>query len=122
MDAQRTLDRYFQALRDHHWNAVRACVSADVHRTGPYADVVVGREAYARFLAEVIPTLANYELRVHSIDRTECGDAWVKLSEFLDVEGRRTEHPEALHFGFDGEGLISRVDIYLKRLPPSSDR
>lgn len=112
-----TLDRYFQALRDHDWKTVRDCVTADVHRTGPYADVVVGRDAYADFLAGVIPTLENYELRVHDVDHSADGHAWVRLSEILDLKGRRTEHPEALRFEFAEDGRISRIDIYLKRPP-----
>ena len=39
----------------------------------------------------------------------------LRLSEILDVDGVSTEHPEMLLFDFDAEGLIDRVDIYLKR-------
>lgn len=117
MSAAETLDRYFQALRDHDWKALGECVSPEVHRTGPYGDVVTGREAYVAFLSETLPKLQSYELRVHRVDAVVGGSAWVRLSEWLDVDGRHTEHPEALHFAFDGEARISRVDIYLKRLP-----
>jgi hypothetical protein len=109
------LERYFQALRDNDWASLRECVSENVHRTGPYLDVVQGRDAYAEFLAGVVPTLENYELRVHDVTLTETGSAWVRLSETLDVRGVSTEHPEALYFEFDDAGLIGRVDIYLKR-------
>ena len=117
--ALRTLERYFQSLRDHDWETLRDCVAEDVHRTGPYLDIVEGRDAYANFLAGVVPKLENYELRVHDIQRTEAGGAWVRLSEILDVDGVSTEHPEALLFEFDDAARITRVDIYLKRPPRS---
>ena len=112
---EQVLTRYFQALRDHDWAALRECVSAGVQRTGPYLDRVEGRDAYADFLAGFVPTLPNYELRVHDVQRLEGGGAVVRLSEILDVDGVSTEHREMLLFDFDAEGLIDRVDIYLKR-------
>jgi len=111
-----TLERYFQALRDHDWQTLRSCVAPDVHRTGPYGDVVEGRDSYAEFLAGIVPTLENYELRVHDIAWSADGGAWVRLSEILGPKGARTEHPEALFFEFAADGRISRVDIYVKRL------
>ncbi len=112
---EQVLERYFQALRDHDWAALRECVSVGVQRIGPYLDRVEGRDAYADFLAGIVPTLPNYELRVHDVQRLEGGGAVVRLSEILDVDGVSTEHPEMLLFDFDAEGLIDRVDIYLKR-------
>lgn len=110
------LERYFQALRDHDWAALRDCVSEDVHRTGPFLDVVQGRDAYANFLAGVVPKLENYALRVHDVHPVP-GGAWVRLSEHLDLDGTPTEHPEALYFGFAPDGRIARVDIYIKQPP-----
>ncbi len=118
MSSLDTLERYLQALRDQDWETLRDCVTRDVHRTGPYGDVVEGRDAYAEFLAGVVPTLENYELRVRDIAWTVDGSAWVRLSEFLGPKGELAEHPEALCFEFAGDGRIARVDIYLKRLAP----
>ena len=114
---EQVLGRYFQALRDKDWAALRACVAEGVRRTGPYLDVVEGRDAYADFLAGIVPRLVNYELRVHDVKLLADGGAAVRLSEILDVEGVRTEHPELLLFGFDADGRIADVDIYLKRAP-----
>ncbi len=96
------------------------CLADDVRRTGPYLDVVRGKQAYVEFLAGVIPTLRNYELKVFRTRELDGGSALVELSETLDVDGVRREFPEVLLFDFDDEGLILRVDIYIKQ-PPASD-
>lgn len=114
---QETLTRYFEALRKQDWESLAGCLAEDVHRTGPYLDVVEGKEAYVEFLAGVIPTLRNYELKVHAVRPLEGGSALVLLSEILDRDGVQTEFPEALVFDFDEAGLIQTVDIYIKQPP-----
>ncbi len=109
------LDRYFQALRDHDWVGLGDCLAADVRRTGPYLDVVRGKQAYVRFLSRVVPALPNYTLEVSRVRALPDGSALVELSETLDVDGVATAHPEALIFDFDGDGRILRVDIYIKQ-------
>ncbi len=110
----RVLDRYFAAMKSHDWESLSGCLAHDVRRTGPYLDVVRGRDAYLAFLSGVLPTLPHYQLEVSRIRRLEDGSALVELSETLDVKGVATTFPEALLFEFDGEGRIRTVDIYLK--------
>lgn len=117
-DRSPVLERYFEALRTHGWENLADCLSDDVHRTGPYLDVVRGRQAYVEFLSGIVPGLPNYELRVSRIRELEGGSALVELSEILDVDGVRTEFPEALVFDFAPDGRIQRVDIFIKQ-PPS---
>ena len=109
------LTRYFAALREHDWEGLAQCLATDVRRTGPYLDVVEGREAYAKFLAGVVPALQNYALDVASMHDLESGEALVRLSETLDVDGVATTYPEALVFGFDADGRIARVEIFIQR-------
>ncbi len=97
----RILDDYFEALRTQNWKLLTACLAEDVHRTGPFLDVVHGRQAYVDFLAGIVPTLRNYELTVHRIRTLGADSAVVELSEILDVGGVRTEFPEVLLFDFD---------------------
>jgi hypothetical protein len=114
------LEQYFEALRTRDWDGLGQCLADDVRRTGPYLDVVRGKQAYVEFLAGVIPTLRNYELKVFRIRELGRGSALAELSETLDVDGVRREFPEALLFDFNDEGLILRVDIYIKQ-PPARD-
>jgi hypothetical protein len=115
-----TLQRYFDALRNQDWRALDACLTDDVHRTGPYLDHVQGKRAYVEFLSAVIPTLKNYELNVSRIRELADGSALVELSESLDMNGLRREIPEVLLFDFDEGGSIARVDVYIKQPPRPS--
>ena len=115
------LDQYFDALRTQNWESLAACLAEDVHRTGPYLDVVRGKKAYVDFLAGVIPRLENYDLKVSEIRALEDGSALVLLRESMDRNGVRLEFPEALVFDFDAAGQIQKVDIYLKQ-PPDAGR
>jgi SnoaL-like domain len=118
----RALDDYFEALRSQDWKRLAGCLAEDVHRSGPYLDVLRGRQAYVDFLSRVIPTLPNYQLEVRRTRKLGARSALVELSEILDVDGVRTEFPELLVFDFDSTGAISRVDIYIKQPggPPGS--
>ena len=109
------LERYFDALRAQDWKALASCLSHNVHRSGPYLDEVRGRQPYVDFLSKVLPSLSNYELKVSRIRELAPHSAIVELSETVDVEGARKEFPEALLFDFDEQGLISRIDIYIKQ-------
>ncbi len=119
MKPRQTLERYFEALRCGDFAALGDYLSPHVRRIGPYGDVVEGREEYVGFLARVVSSLPNYDLKIHRIDDIRDGGLWVRLSEWLDRRGQSVEHPEALAFEFDENGRIERVDIYLKRLPPN---
>lgn len=109
------VERYFAALAANDWEALAGCLAASVDRTGPYLDRVCGRDAYVAFLAEVIPTLPNYALRVRKVHRLSDASAVVELSEILDVDGVSTEFPEAIFFDLDADGSIARVDVYIKQ-------
>jgi hypothetical protein len=116
----KALEQYLEALRDHDWPRLGQCVADDLVRTGPFRDVVRGRRAYVEFLAGVVPSLRNYALEVFRIRRLEDGAALVELSETVDQEGVRNETPELLLFEFDAQGLIQRIDIYVKRPAPAA--
>jgi hypothetical protein len=113
----RVLEQYFEALRTRDWKRLAKCLAEDVERTGPYRDVVRGRQAYVDFLAKVIPSLSGYELVVRRVRRLDGGCAVAEISEFAEIDGARTETPEVLLFDFDEAGAILRVDIYIKQRP-----
>jgi uncharacterized protein (TIGR02246 family) len=117
-----TLDRYFESLRAQDWSRLAECLAEDVHRTGPYLDVVEGRDAYVAFLEAVIPTLPNYELRVLRTRALGDAAALVELTETLHVDGARTTVPEALVFDFEASQRIARVAVYIMQAPAARER
>jgi len=109
------LERYFESLRSHDWASLADCLAEDVHRTGPYLDVVEGKRAYVDFLSKKLPTLPNYGLTVARIRTIGESSAVAELKETVDVEGTAKDFPEAIFFDFDADGRILRVDIYVKK-------
>jgi hypothetical protein len=108
------VDDYLEAMPAHEWDRLAGTLAEDVHREGPFADVVTGRGPYVEFLSRVIPSLKDYRLRV--IRTSWSGDrlAYVELTETLEADGVRTEYPEVVVFGLDDAGLISQVSVYMK--------
>ena len=113
----RILEQYSMRANPRLGEPLRRASPKASSRTGPYLDVVEGRQAYVDYLSGVIPTLRNYELEVFRIRELDGGSALVELSESVDVDEVRTEFPEAILFDFDAEGYIARIDIYIKQPP-----
>jgi hypothetical protein len=111
----RLVETYFEALRTQDWARLATCLADEVHRVGPYRDVVHGKQAYVDFLAHIIPTLKGYDLKVARIRSIDARSAVAEISEFADVRGVRTEHPEVILFELDAAGAIAGIDIYLKQ-------
>ena len=94
----------------HDWDAMAACVSDDIERTGPFCDVYRGKNEYVKFISDLLPSLGGYAMRV---DRVVYAGK-VAVAELTEsVEG--TDTPEALVFDFDDRGLIARISIYIQR-------
>lgn len=109
------LDRYFDALINHDWHGLGQTLSDDVHRTGPFLDVIEGKAAYLEFLSGIMPTLEDYALRILRARAIDEYAAVVELHESMKVDGRQTGYPEVLLFEFNEHGLICKVDIYIKQ-------
>lgn len=107
-------ERYLDALARRDWEALAACVTDDVVRTGPYNDVVEGRDLYVAFLARTLASLRGYELRVARL--IDAGDTVVaELSETVDGPQGRRRTDEAIVFDLAASGLIRRVGVFLRR-------
>jgi ketosteroid isomerase-like protein len=112
------VERYLACMTAHDWPGVRDCVAADVVRVGPYGDVYLGRGAYVDFLAELLPTLAGYEMKVGRVLYSADGRVGMaELSETVVVDGHTVVTPESLVFDIDDRGRIARVAVYIQRRP-----
>ena len=114
---------YLDRLEAHDWPAVAECLSADVARTGPFADTYQGRDVYVAFLSALMPTLPGYSLSLGRILRVSPdrellpggATVLVQLRETIEVEGTPLETAEALVFELDEDRRISDISIYIQR-------
>jgi ketosteroid isomerase-like protein len=115
------VERYLDAIIAHDWDALAACLSDDgFTRVGPWGDEYPDKAEYVAFIADLMPKLPGYEMRVdrvtYSADRRT---ATVELTETVEVDGRPHATPEALVFDLDGDpeqGRISRIQIFIQTL------
>jgi hypothetical protein len=98
----------------HDWAGITDYLARDVVRVGPFGDTYSPRDRYVAFLAELMPQLSNYSMKV---SRVIYGDALAvaELSETMDVNGAPSETPEALVFDLDAAGKIARIAVYIQR-------
>jgi len=112
------VERYLDAIIGHDWDALAACLSDDgFTRVGPWGDEYADKGRYLAFIAELMPRLPGYEMRVDRV--TYSGDgrlAVVELTETVDVDGSRHPTPEALVFDLDAAGRIVRIQVFIQTL------
>lgn len=114
--ADGVVERYLRAVATHDWDTLRASVTDDVRRAGPYGDVYRGRDAYVAFLAALMPTLAGYSMDVHRVTYVDDGRrAFAELTETVTMDGTTIVTPEVLAFDLTDDGLVAQVHIYTRR-------
>ena len=106
--------------RDHYlakdWDSLLTCLDPDdFERIGPYLDVFSDPKEYVAFLARIVPVMGkDYDLLVERIVYAPAEKtAYAQLVEHLEVDGVMTDIPEILVFGFNDEGLIRRIRLYI---------
>ena len=106
--------RYLERMVAHDWDAMAACLADEVVRVGPFGDTYTPKDPYVRFLAELMPALPGYAMR---IDRVMGVGATVvvQLTETVEIDGKPLETPEALVFDLDAAGRIAYIAIYIQR-------
>jgi ketosteroid isomerase-like protein len=117
----RVVERYLDAIIGRDWDALAACLSDDgFARVGPWGDEYADKAAYVAFIADLMPKLPGYEMRVdrvtYSVDQQL---AVAELTETVDVDGRRHPTPEALVFDLHGESAnarIRRIQVFIQTL------
>lgn len=115
------VERYLDAMIDHDWDALAACLSDDgFSRVGPWGDEYADKAGYVAFIVDLMPRLPGYEMRVERVAYSSDERlAVVELTETVDVEGRRHPTPEALVFDLDGDGArgrIRRIQVFIQTL------
>jgi len=108
------VERYLDAVASHDWDVVDECIADDIIRVGPYGDRYSGRHDYVAFIADLMPKLPGYAMKVDRV--TYVGDtrAYAELSETVELDGKPMHTPEVLVFELNGDGRIARVDVFIQ--------
>ncbi len=113
------IERYLHSLVEQDWATFASCLSDDdFTRVGPYGDTYSSKDDYVAFLAELLPTLAGYEMRVDRITDAD-GMAFAELSETVEVDGTPLRTPECLTFELTDDDRISRVEVFTQTRAPA---
>jgi ketosteroid isomerase-like protein len=108
------VERYLDAIASHDWGVVGDCIADDVVRVGPYGDRYAGRDVYMAFIADLMPKLPGYAMKLHRVTYVGEARAYAELSETVELEGKPMRTPEVLVFELNGDGRIARVDIFIQ--------
>jgi ketosteroid isomerase-like protein len=111
------VERYLDAIVSHDWHTFRDCVAEDVVRIGPYGDRYEGRDAYVAFIADTMPRLEGYGMRVDRVTYASDTLAFAELSETVEIDGKPVRTPEALVFELDDDGCIAHIEIFIQTQP-----
>ena len=106
--------RYLDRMVAHDWTAMAECLHPDVVRVGPFGDVYTPRGPYVDFLSSLLPTLVNYELTIERSFAHRSVVA-VQLTERMELAGSDDVTSEVLVFDTDPAGLITRIEIFIRR-------
>jgi hypothetical protein len=108
------VERYLEAVgvtRD--WGSVRECLAEDFTRVGPYGDTYTSRSEYLAFIADLMPKLPGYEMRIDRVQYT-ANTAYAELTETVTIDGRAYETPETLVFDLTSDGRIAGVRVFIQ--------
>ena len=112
----RVVERYLDAIAAQDWEVVRALVSDQVVRLGPYGDTFRGRAAYVSYLAQLMPTLEGYAMDLTRVTYLDDGRrAFAELTEHVTMNGKPTVTAEVLIIDLDEARQVSRIEIYIRQ-------
>jgi len=108
------VERYLHAIASHDWDVVDECIADDIVRVGPYGDRYAGRAEYLAFIADLMPKLDGYAMKLDRVTYATDQLAFVELSETVEFDGKPMVTPEVLVFQLAVDGRIARVEIFIQ--------
>ncbi len=108
---------YLDAMVRHDWPALRACLTDDFERVGPYAEHVFPDPAgYVAFLASVLPALVDHSV---TVDRSLTADSlcYVEVTERLTTADGPLVSRVCMAVDLAPDGRLHRVEAFLRRTP-----
>lgn len=115
--AEDHVDRYFAAMGAHDWPGVRAALTDDFTREGPYEEhVFPDPETYVAFLAGLLPGIQGHSVEITRLERM-AGGAFVELTEGMTVDATLHHVRVCCVFDLVADGRISHIEVYVRRPP-----
>jgi SnoaL-like domain len=109
------VDRYLAALDKQDWAGLEATLTGGAfERVGPFRDIIGSKGEYVAFLDRVVSGLDEYRLVPERVVATE-RVVYAEVVESFVHQGEKMAYPEVLVFDLGGDGLISRVQVYMMR-------
>jgi ketosteroid isomerase-like protein len=108
------VESYLDAIASHDWDVVDESIADDIVRVGPYGDRYAGRDEYLAFIADLMPKLKGYAMKLDRVTYVNDARAYAELSETVELDGKPMRTPEVLVFEMNGEGRIARVDVFIQ--------
>jgi len=115
LDPCEVVTRYLGAVAGHDWEAASECLNENVLRVGPYGDTFTSRTEYMGYLADLMPRLPGYSMRVDRV-RADGPVVMAELAETVEMDGTPRVTPECIVFDLDQDDLITRIAVYTQRL------
>jgi hypothetical protein len=105
------VERFFEHLSARDWELLRLDLAPGVERVGPFGDRVSGRDHYLAMLEDAVP--ADYRNDLHLVTYAADGrSTFARVTEHLGYPDALLHLEEAYAFGFDGAGLVSRIEVF----------
>jgi len=108
------VERYLHAIASHDWDVVDECIADDIVRVGPYGDRYAGRDEYLAFIADLMPTLKRYAMKLGRVTYANGALAYAELTETVEFDGKPMVTPEVLVLELTGDGRIASVEIFIQ--------
>jgi hypothetical protein len=110
-------ERYLYAVASQDWETVRACLTPDVVRYGPFGDDFSGRTDYVLYLQRTMPALPGYRMTIDRVSQLSDDRAMVELRETIVLETGPLVTHECLTFEVGSDGLLAKIAVYIRQAP-----
>jgi SnoaL-like domain len=90
------------------------CIADDVVRVGPDGDRYPGRDQYLAFIADLMPKLKGYVMKLDRVTYASEALACAELTETVELDGKPMVTPEVLVFDVTGDRRIGSIEIFIQ--------
>jgi hypothetical protein len=102
------VEHYLHAIASHDWDVVSECTSR------PLGTRCAGRDEYLAFIADLLPKLNGYVMKLDRGTYATDALALAELSETAEFDDKAMVTPEVIVFELTGDHRIARIEIFIQ--------